>query len=204
VALLRTDSRRLGGFLLAVLAAALVASPVVERAASAANVAGAAPRSAEEVLEYNVKAAFLFNFTKFVDWPAEAFADEKSPFRICILGDDPFGGSLDTLVANETVNGRPIAVRRLARGADPHPCHILFLDRLERERQPEVLAGLRGSPVLTVGESDRFLADGGMINFFLEAHRVRFEVSLPAVERSQLKISSKLLRLAKVTPEEHR
>jgi len=161
----------------------------------------AAPRSSE----YTLKAAFLFNFTKFVDWPADAFADEKSPFNLCVLGgEDPFGGSLDELVANEAVNGRPIAVRRRVRGADLRTCQILFIGRAERERQPEVLASLRGLPVLTVGETDRFLSEGGLFNFFLEANRVRFEVNLAAVERTPLKISSKLLRLAKVTAEEHR
>jgi hypothetical protein len=162
----------------------------------------AAARSAEENVEYSVKAAFLFNFTKFVDWPADAFADEKSPFQLCVLGEDPFGKSLDDVVANEAVNGRPIVVRRLPRGTDPRSCQILFLGRTEREA--EVLAGLRGAPVLTVGESDRFLADGGLVNFFLDVRRVRFEIHLPNAERTPLKISSKLLRLAKLTPEEHR
>ena len=158
----------------------------------------AAPRSQE----YALKAAFLFNFTKFVDWPPTAFADEKSPLNLCVLGnDDPFETSLDELVANETVNGRPIAVRRLTRGADPGACHVLFIPRTERERQLEVLAGLRGAAVLTVGESERFLADGGLINFFLDLKRIRFEVNLPAVERTPLKISSKLLRLARLMPE---
>jgi len=167
--------------------------------ARAANASGV-PHTAAEVLEYNLKAAFLFNFTKFVDWPADAFPDEKSPFQLCVLGEDPFGGSLDSVVANESVNGRPIAVRRLARGADPKACQILFLGRMESDRQPEVLAGLRGSPVLTVGEADRFLAEGGLVSFFLEANRVRFEINLQNVDPSRLKISSKLLRLAKVTP----
>jgi hypothetical protein len=163
----------------------------------------AGPLAAEADLEYPVKAAFLFNFTKFVDWPADAFAGEKSPLNLCVYGGDPFGKALDDLVANETVGGRPIAVRRVGRGADLKACHVLFLSRAERERQAEVLADLRGAPVLTVGETDRFLADGGLVNFFLEANRVRFAVDLGAVERSRLKISSKLLRLARVTPEEH-
>lgn len=155
--------------------------------------------------EYTLKAAFLFNFVKFVDWPADTFADEKSPFSLCVLGgEDPFDGSLDELVANEAVNGRPIAVRRKTRGADLRTCHLLFIDRTERERQAEILASLRGSPVLTVGETDRFLAEGGLFNFFLEANRVRFEVNLPAVERTPLKVSSKLLRLARVVSEERR
>jgi hypothetical protein len=173
-------------------------------AALVSPLAAAPARSAEESLEYNVKAAFLFNFTKFVDWPADTFADEKSPFQLCVLGEDPFGKILDDVVANEAVNGRPIAVRRLPRGTDPRSCQILFFGRTERERQAEVLASLRGAPVLTVGESDRFLADGGLVSFFLDARKVRFEIHLPNVERTPLRISSKLLRLAKLTPEEHR
>ena len=164
----------------------------------------AAAASAAPSVEYPLKAAFLLNFTKFVDWPPEAFADEKSPFNLCVLGDAPFGRSLDDVVANETVNGRPIAVRRLARGADLRACHVLFIPRAERECQAEVLTGLRDSPVLTVGETDGFLADGGLLNFYLEDNRVRFEVNLPAVERTRLKISSKLLRLARLMPEPHR
>ena len=175
--------------------------------ATAGTVGIAGTRSAEENVEYNLKAAFLFNFTKFVDWPPAGDAasiDEKGPFQLCILGEDPYGKSLDDVVANETVGGRPIVVRRLPRGTDPRSCQILFLGRMEREREAEVLAGLRGAPVLTVGESDRFLADGGLINFFLDARRVRFEINLQNVDRTPLKISSKLLRLARLTPEEHR
>jgi hypothetical protein len=193
VALLTARRRWVGWVLLALTGVAGIGGIAPARAAGA-------PHTAAEVVEYNLKAAFLFNFTKFVDWPADAFADEKSPFQLCILGEDPFGGSLDNVVANESVNGRPIAVRRLARGADPKACQILFLGRMERDRQPEVLAGLRGSPVLTVGESDRFLAEGGLVSFFLEANRVRFEINLQNVDSTRLKFSSKLLRLAKVTP----
>jgi hypothetical protein len=164
---------------------------------------GAAPRP-ETTAEYNLKAVVLFNFTKFVDWPADAFPDERSPLQLCILGQGLIAPALDDVVVNETWNGRPIAVRRLARGADPRACHILFFERSERERQAEILAGLRGTSVLSVGETDRFLADGGLIRFFLEAGRVRFEVNLPAVEKTPIKISSKLLRLARLMPEERR
>ncbi|HZF11715.1 MAG TPA: YfiR family protein [Thermoanaerobaculia bacterium] len=171
---------------------------------AAAAAVGAPPKSDPNV-ESALKAAVLFNFTKFIDWPADGFPDEKSPFNLCLLGDDPIGASLDAIVVNESWNGRPLAVRRLPRGADPHACQILFFGRTERERQAEnteVLAGLRGANVLTVGESDRFLAEGGHIRFFLDANRVRFEVNLAAVERTRIKISSKLLRLAKLRQEE--
>jgi hypothetical protein len=183
--------------------AALLLGGLLAMAATTGAV-GAAPRS-EPSAEYALKAAVLFNFTKFVDWPADAFPDGKSPFHLCILGEDPFGAVLDAMVANEVWNGRPIAVRRLPRGADPRACQILFLARGEGERHAEdaeVLAGLRGTNVLAVGETDRFLAEGGHIRVFLDANRVRFEVNLPAVKTTRIKISSKLLRLARLRPEE--
>jgi hypothetical protein len=95
-----------------------------------------------------------------------------------------------------------MAVRRLPRGADPRGCQLLFLCRSERGEQAEVLAALRGANVLSVGETDRFLAEGGHIRFFLDDNRVRFEVNLQAVEKTRIKISSKLLRLAKLRPGE--
>jgi len=201
VAILNDHGRRSRRALppLALLLHGLLAAAVVV----SSGVAGAAARSPEPTAEYTLKAAFLFNFTKFVEWPPDAFADEKSPFNLCILGEDRFGASLDTLVANEAVHGRPIFVRRLPRGADPRACQILFLPRTERERQAEVLAGLRSAPVLTVGESDRFLDDCGLLLFFLDADRIRFAVNQRAVERTRLTISSKMLRLAKLVPEEH-
>jgi len=160
----------------------------------------ATARTPEKDLEYGLKAAFLFNFAKFVDWPPAAF-EPAAPFTLCVFGDDPFGAVLDSTVAGEAVAGRPIAVRRGTRIADLKGCHILFVSRAERGRLPEVLAAVRGGNALTVGESDGFLADGGMIRFYLEANKVRFAVNLAAVERSPLKISSKLLRLARVSPE---
>jgi hypothetical protein len=163
--------------------------------------AGAA-RSPEEDLEYGVKAAFLYNFAKFVDWPAGAFPDARSPFNLCVLGDDPFGPLLDRTVADDSIDGRPIAVRRGARLAELRGCHVLFVSRSERERRREVLAALHNAAVLTVGDADGFLADGGMIDFVLESNRVRFEVNLAAVEKSPLKMSSKLLRLARVVRSE--
>jgi uncharacterized protein DUF4154 len=205
VAILKDHGRRSRRALspLALLSRGLLAAVAVVSSGVAGVTGVAAARSPEPTAEYTLKAAFLFNFTKFVEWPADAFADEKSPFNLCILGEDRFGASLDAVVANESVNGRPIVVRRLPRGGEARACQILFLGRTERERQAEVLAGLRNAPVLTVGETDRFLDDGGLLLFFLEADRIRFAVNLRAVERTRLKISSKMLRLAKLVPEEH-
>lgn len=156
-------------------------------------------RAQEAYREYDVKAAFLYNFVKFVEWPASAFRDDRSPFEICVYGTDPFGESLDGVVKGETVGGRGLAIRRpshLAGGASFEGCHVLFIAGSERERAPEVLAALGSRPVLTVGDSDGFLRAGGMINFVLDEGRVRFLINQGAAERARLTISSKLMRLA--------
>lgn len=152
-------------------------------------------------LEYGVKAAFLYNFTKFVEWPASAF-DERGSLRLCVLGDDPFGKSLQTTVEGEQAHGRPITLLRIDSLADPRLCHILFLGRTETGRLPAVLAAVRGAPVLTVGEAPGILEKGAGVNFVLREGKVRFEINQAAVEGNGLKMSSKLLRLAtRVLPE---
>ena len=161
---------------------------------AAAVAAGADDRSD---LEYQVKAAFLFNFAKFVEWPADAFATPQAPVVICVLGTDPFGDSLDQVVRGETVNGRPLAVRRLRQLLQVRECQIVFLAGAERRWQDELLSSIEGASVLTVGEGDGFLNGGGIIRFVLEENRVRFDINLGAAEASRLKLSSRLLRLAR-------
>lgn len=146
-------------------------------------------------LEYGVKAAFLYNFTKFVEWPRSAF-DERGSLRLCVLGEDPFGKSLSTAVEGEEVQGRPITLLRIDSLDDPRLCHLLFLGHTETERFPAVLAAVRGAPVLTVGEAPGILDKGAGINFLLQDGKVRFEINQAAVEAHGLKMSSKLLRLA--------
>jgi hypothetical protein len=158
----------------------------------------AAPVSAQTAAgEYDIKAAFLYNFAKFVEWPPDAFDAPGSPMTLCIVGKDPFGDTLDTLVRGETLQGRRMTVHRTRDLLEIRDCHIVFLSQGERSRQSEVLATVRGARILTVGESDGFLADGGIIRFVLHANRVRFEVNLASAERNGLKISSQLLRLAR-------
>jgi hypothetical protein len=141
--------------------------------------------------EYEVKAAYLLNFARFVEWPAPAPGND--PFTICIVGDDPFQGALERLVEGEAVNGRPIAVRRLARWQEP--CRILFVSRSERDTFRILRQTGRG--VLTVGEEPGFLSDGGMINFVVEDRKVKFEVSLKAATEASIRINSRLLSVAK-------
>jgi hypothetical protein len=146
--------------------------------------------------EYQIKAAFLLNFTKFIEWPASEGAG--SPFSICVMGDDPFGPVLDQLVEGETVGGRKIAVRRIrAEGnADAQgSCAILYVSKQEQSVQT-VLAGV-GQGVLTVGEGDSFLDGGGMIAFILENRRVRFNIDQGAAQKAGLKLSSRLLGVAR-------
>lgn len=157
--------------------------------------AGLRAEEAGTPVEYQVKAAFLFNFTKFVEWPDDVF-QENGPLRLCILGADPFGGSLDGIVRGETVNGRPLAIERHRELADLSACHLLFVSRSERARLREIFEAVDGDSVLTVGDSPGFLAAGGMIELTLEGSKVRFAIDQAKAERSRLKISSKLLRLA--------
>lgn len=147
--------------------------------------------------EYDVKAAFLFNFTKFVEWPQAAFADEHSPLKLCVLGENPFGKALLKGLTEEEVGGRKLIFLRLESTNNLETCHVLYVSRSERERLPQILASLHNAPVLTVGDTPAFLDQGGMINFILEGSKVRFDVNLEAAEPAGLKISSRLLALAK-------
>jgi hypothetical protein len=142
-------------------------------------------------LEYRVKAAYLFNFTKFVEWPA-ASASEREPFTICVAETNPFGSVLAETVQGETVAGRPLVVR-VAR--DPAGCQVLFVPA--DVPADAFLRNVRTAPVLTVGESSAFLRRGGIVNFFLDGGKVRFEIDQAAAERANLRISSRLLRLAR-------
>ena len=150
---------------------------------------------AQKAAEYDVKAAFLFNFTKFVDWPAEAFPDPSS-LRICVLGEDPFGKSLQA-VADEQVGGHKLIVTHTESIARPAGCQVLFISRSERERLPQILGAVKDSPVLTVADTDGAAERGAIINFVLEGSKVRFEINTDAADRAKIKISSKLLQLAK-------
>ena len=157
----------------------------------AAQAQGGAPS------EYEVKAVFLYNFAKFVEWPSGAFS-EGSPFIIGVLGNDPFGDNLDKTVKSKSIDGRKIAVRHIDRVENAKSCHILFVSRSEKGRLNKIMDQLEKSSTLTVGDTDGFLQRGGMINFFIESKKVRFEINPNAAERAKLRISSKLLSLARV------
>lgn len=152
------------------------------------------------VPEYQVKAAFLLHFTRYVEWPDTAFTRPDAPFLMCILGADPFGRTIDELVAGETVGGRAISIVRLDNPSNARTCHLVFVAGSETGNLGRILDLLRGAAVLSVGEPARFAQQGGIIGFYLEGRNVRFEINAGAAEAAGLKISSRLLRLAKIVP----
>ena len=148
--------------------------------------------------EYPVKAAFLFNFAKFVEWPALAFKGPEDPIAICVLGQNPFGSALQDVVRNKTVANRAFVVREVSNAQEAINCQIVFVSSSERKRFRLLLDGLKGRSILTVGEADDFTANGGIINFKLKDARVRIEIDPGAADRAGLRISSKLLSLAEM------
>lgn len=140
-----------------------------------------------------VKAVFLFNFTQFVNWPANNFSSPASPFVIGILGNDPFGSYLDKVVEGEKVDSHPIEIQRYSDIDDVKNCQILFTSR-----SYSAIKNLRIRSILTVGDENDFAADGGIIRFFVEHNKIRLQINLKAAKAANLDISSKLLRLADV------
>lgn len=152
----------------------------------------------DSVAEYKLKAAVLLNLAKFVEWPPDAFAKPEAPFVLGILGPDPFGKLLDGLAQNQTVQGRRLVVQRFASVGEAAGCRLLFISRSERPKLVALLNALRDTPVLTVSEADQFAEQGGMVNLVMKDEMVRFEINLAAAENRGLKISSKVLKYARV------
>jgi len=148
--------------------------------------------------EYQVKAAFLYNFAKFVEWPPSSFSDASAPLRICVLGQDPFGEELGNITREKTVNGRKLEVDQVVDVQQARTCQILFIASSEKAQLKRIFESLRGTDALTVGDTKGFVEQGGMINFVLDNNRVQFEVNRTAAEQGGLKVSSKLLSVAKL------
>jgi hypothetical protein len=148
--------------------------------------------------EYQVKAAFLYNFAKFVTWPPESFQTSKDPIVVCILGPNPFGGALEQAVQGKVVEGRKLLVLQISDGKQASSCQILFVSSSERKRGRSIIVELKSSGILTVGETEGFADQGGVVNFKLNGNRVRLEVNIDAAEEQKLRISSKLLSLAQI------
>jgi hypothetical protein len=148
--------------------------------------------------EYHVKAAFLYNFAKFVEWPEEALEKQSESLVFCVLGEDPFGHALDDVVGGKKIDGRALVVRRFTDARQAKGCRMLFVSSSEPRSVLSILAGLNESGVLTVGESDSATSEGMIINFILEGGRIRFSVNTAAAEREKLRFSSRLLSLATI------
>jgi hypothetical protein len=145
--------------------------------------------------EYQVKATYLYNFGKYVKWPA-SFPAGKADFQVCVFGQDPFGPILDSTLAGETLDGKPVVLRRISKPQDAEECRILFISSTEEKRLKEILVALDGGGVLTVSDMPGFTRRGGMIQFLIEGDKVRFEVNLASAENSKLVLSSELLKVA--------
>lgn len=193
MAILRTISARPPGWARArrLLAVFLVL------AAALAGSAAPAPTA-----EYQVKAAFLFNFAQFVEWPEQAFAGAQAPLVIGVLGEDPFGNYLDELVQGEKIGQHPIMVRRYPDDGNPADCHILFVSAPAADHIERIAAQLKERGILTVGDTDNFCRRGGMVRFITEKGKIRLRINVESAKAVGLTISSKLLRWATiVTPE---
>jgi hypothetical protein len=172
-----------------------IALAVLAFLATAVVCAGSA--GAEAALEYRVKAAFLYNFAKFVTWPGAAFPDPTASVVFCLVGEDPFGELLESTTKDRKVEGRSIEIRRLALDASLAGCHLVFVSGVDSARSARVLQQATAARALAIGESEDFLTRGGMIRLLVEDGKVRFDVSTKATDTVGLKVSSQLLKLAR-------
>jgi hypothetical protein len=146
--------------------------------------------------EYQLKAAFLLNFAKFIEWPETAFLSSQSALLICVVGEDPFGRDLDEIVKGQTIGDRTIAIKRTAQISRDDFCQVAFVRSGDGDKWQRGLAALKGAPILTVIEHDE-VVDNIIINMLVDERKIRFGVNMDAADRAGLKISSKLLKLAK-------
>ena len=149
----------------------------------------------QERLEYKVKAAFLYNFAKFVEWPDLQENDPTLPFILGVLGGDPFGPELD-IISSKNINGRHILIKRFQTIDDVTACNMLFIGLSRPAMLKEALKKIHGQPILSIGETEDFAQSGGIIGFVEKQNRIRFEINLKAAQSAGLNISSKLLKLA--------
>ena len=154
--------------------------------------------AADAPTENQVQAVFLFNFSRFVEWPPQVFAAPSDPFVIGIVGTDPFGARLDEAVRNEQINGHPLTVRRFHSIADVENCQILFIDRSEMAHIGQILTALDHRSTLTVSQGDDAAQRGVMIQFATENSRIRLRINVGSARAAGLTISSKLLRPADI------
>lgn len=152
--------------------------------------------------EYEIKAAFLLNFARFVDWPAAAFPNSEAPLTVCVLGQDPFGPLLEGAMRDKTANSRRLAIKRFHSIQELESCHILFVSASERNNLHQVWKAIAGANVLTVSDMERFAHLGGVINLVLERKKIGIEINESAAQKARLKISAKLMKVARLVPPE--
>ena len=158
---------------------------------------GLAGEQAAANQEYQIKAAFLFHFAQFVEWPAGAFKDGNGALTYCTVGEDSFRGALDDSLRAKVIGEHGVRVQHLKQSDAVHDCQVLFIGAAQSKNAASILASVKGEPVLTVGETPHFAEDGGMIGFCLEGNKIRFEINAAAVSAAKLKMSARLLTLAK-------
>jgi uncharacterized protein DUF4154 len=159
---------------------------------------GRAHAQSTPATENQVKAVFLYNFTKYVGWPPEAFAADSALLNVCVLGRDPFGPALEATLRGESVNERSLAARHVSSVEEVAGCQILFISDSEERELAAILRGVAGKPILTVGEMDKFAESGGMIRLRKIENKIRLEINEASAARAGLKISSQLLKLARI------
>ena len=145
-----------------------------------------------------MKAAYIFNFTRFVDWPPDAFSDDKAPIVIGILGEDPVIDLLGATASGKTVNGRTVSVRQLKQGQNLRACNILFISASEDRYAPRIREQLKGSYVLTVGNANNSSLDSNIIDFVKEDNKVRLQINLEGASAARLTISSKIIAVSRI------
>ena len=161
-----------------------------------------APSALGQSREYQLKAAFVFNFAQFTDFPTNAFTSPDSPLVIAVLGENPFGNTLETLVKGEKIAGRAVEVRYCERLREIEGAHVVFLAKSHWGTLNELLREVRGKPVLTISEMETFARKGGLIRLFLNGNKIEFNINPDAAKRAGLNLSSKLLRLATIVRDE--
>lgn len=163
----------------------------------------AAQSGAMAPTEYQVKAAFLYNFAKFVEWPPGTFHDAAEPFTVGVLGQDPFGAELELIFKTNTVGGRRVVVKRAGGLEQLRHCQIVFVSASEKRRLPLIFKSFDHAGVLTIGDAEGFAGQGGVIGFRMDHSRVRFQVNVDAAARAGLLVSSRLLNIASVVRDAH-
>ena len=148
--------------------------------------------------EYQIKAAFLFNFTQFVEWPNTSFATSNEPLVIGILGKNPFGSYLNEIITGEVVNGHPLVIRYYPTASELQYCHILYINKSEIDNLKQITEKLKGQSTLTISDANNFLNSGGMVELFTRDKKIKIKINLEDAKEKKLTISTKLLRLAEI------